>query len=126
MVFSIMFMYAMSRFALQIAYISILLIEIMFLGTGGSLIYLGLSSSEGDKEGYFIGGGVLLFFGLIFNLLMCCYWKSLKQAIAIIDAAADFFVATKRLVLVSIFFFFVSMVMVLLWTVAMIFILSLS
>jgi len=57
----------------------------------------------------------MLFFGLLFNLLMCCFWKKMKIAIAVIDATADFFVATKRIIFVSIFYFFVSVACFLIW-----------
>jgi len=42
-------------------------------------------------------------------------WESLNIAIAIIDAAADFFVSTKRIILVQIFFFAMSMFVLMFW-----------
>ena len=47
--------------------------------------------------------------------MMLCFWKKLKVAIAVIDATADFFVATKRMIFVSIFYFFVSVIIILVW-----------
>merc|ERR1712166_84158 len=55
-----------------------------------------------------IGGGILLFMGLIFVCMIWCNRTSLETAIAIIDASADFFIDTKRLILVSIMYFFVA------------------
>ena len=50
---------------------------------------------------------------VIFNLVIWCKWKQIKIAIAVIDATADFFVATKRINLVSIMYF----IMMVVWTV---------
>jgi len=44
-----------------------------------------------------------------------CYRDSLEVAIAILDAAADFFMATKRIVLVSVFYYAMSMGVIMLW-----------
>ena len=42
---------------------------------------------------------------LAFNTVLYCKWKQIKIAIAVIDATADFFVATKRINLVGITYF---------------------
>lgn len=47
--------------------------------------------------------------------MMWCYWSKLQVAIAVIDATADFMVATKRLALVTIYYFFVSVFVLLIW-----------
>lgn len=57
-----------------------------------------------------VSGAILLVFGLLFMLCLYCYRESLKAAIAIIDATADFLIDTKRLILVSIAYFFISMI----------------
>lgn len=57
-----------------------------------------------------IGGASFVIIGLIFDLLLWCYWSSFKEAIAIVDATADFFVATKRIIFVSISSFFMQFV----------------
>ena len=65
--------------------------------------------------GLLITGGVLLFFGLC---TICCVWcnrTSLETAIAIIDASADFMIDTKRLVLVSVFYFLLTMIIFFIW-----------
>lgn len=43
----------------------------------------------------------MLLFAVIFDLLLWCYWSMFKQAIAIVDATAHFFVSTKRILFVS-------------------------
>jgi hypothetical protein len=47
-------------------------------------------------------------FLVIFNLMLWCYWSQLEIAIAIIDCAADFFNGTKRIILVSVFYFLLT------------------
>ena len=44
---------------------------------------------------------VMLLFAVIFDLLLWCYWSKFKQAIAIVDATAHFFISTKRILFVS-------------------------
>ena len=50
--------------------------------------------------------GVTLLSWLIFNCLLCCCWKKVKVAIAVIDATADFLVATFRLAFVNFLYAF--------------------
>jgi hypothetical protein len=65
-----------------------------------------------------LGGAVMVLMGLFFCCMLWCYRSSLETAIAIIDAAADFFIATKRLILVSVMYFMLSVVLFLLWALA--------
>lgn len=51
----------------------------------------------------------------IFNLVLFCKWKQIKIAIAVIDATADFFVATKRINLVGIVYFSLMGLWTLFW-----------
>jgi len=57
---------------------------------------------------------IIVFFALlgflIFNCMLYCYWEKFKVAIAIIDAAADYYAATKRLIFVSLFYFVLHLV----------------
>ena len=48
----------------------------------------------------------------ILNCMLYCYKDKLAVAIAVIDAAADYYAATKRLVFVSMFFFALHIVMI--------------
>lgn len=38
---------------------------------------------------------------LIFNCVLMCYWTQFEIAVAVIDSAADFFAATKRIIIFS-------------------------
>lgn len=48
---------------------------------------------------------------MFFNCMMYCFWSKLKEGIAIIDATADFFIETKRIVFISLFQFFWQLVL---------------
>jgi hypothetical protein len=72
-----------------------------------------------------ITGGVLEFFGLC---TVCCIWcnrTSLETAIAIIDASAEFMIDTKRLLLVSVGYFLLTMVIFFLWLFSLVSVFSL-
>lgn len=47
---------------------------------------------------------------LFFNCMLYCYRDKLKVAIAVIDAAADYYAATKRLFFVSLLYFLLHIV----------------
>lgn len=104
MVYSLLYMYAMSIFPTAIAYVAIIFIELVFVVGGAGLIFESFKTDDKDrKNGYLIGGAVYLLFGVFFNIMMFCFWSKLKEGIAIIDATADFFIATKRIIFVSLF-----------------------
>ena len=60
-------------------------------------------------------GSLLILTGFCIAGVIYCFWESIKVAIAIIDAAADFFISTKRLVFVQILYFISSMIVIFLW-----------
>lgn len=57
-------------------------------------------------------GGIL---AVAFAFCIFCGFKSLKMAIDVIDASADFLAKTKRIILVPILYFFLTMLMLLIW-----------
>jgi solute carrier family 44 (choline transporter-like protein), member 2/4/5 len=73
--------------------------------------------------------GALAVVGLICFAFCCCIacnFDSLKKAIDVIDAAADFLAGTKRIILVPAVFFFFSLVAISIWMGAMACVLSLN
>lgn len=66
------------------------------------------------------GGVGLAIVGVLFLMAICCGYKSLKIAIDVIDASADFLASTKRIILVPIFFFFVTILILFIWIPSMI------
>jgi len=50
-----------------------------------------------------------------FALCITCGFKSLKLAIDVIDASADFLATTKRILFVPILYFFLTLIVALVW-----------
>lgn len=63
---------------------------------------------------------------LVFNCMLYCYWSQLEIAIAIVDCAADFFNATKRLIILSVFYFVISFLVFLFAMAASVYVYSMS
>lgn len=106
----------MSYCANCLAIISILIIEITFLACAGYPIYLSTQSGyESEKKNYIIFGVIMILIFVLFNLLLFCFRKSIHIAIAVLDATADFFASTKRILLTPILFFFVTLIVLVLW-----------
>jgi hypothetical protein len=59
-------------------------------------------------------------------MMVCCFFRSLKIAIDVIDASADFLAKTKRVILVPVLYFFVIMLLIIGWLPAMMCIISMS
>jgi len=99
------------------AYAAIIVIELTFLGAAGVAFYMreNQSNSDSERTGYLVGGCVMIAVFLIFNMIICCLWKSVKVAIAVIDATADFFAATKRIIFVSVLNFIIMLIVVIVW-----------
>lgn len=98
------YIFLMANHTKTLAYISIVALEIIhaiMIGLGLYLISLGGSQ--------LVTGIVLVcvfgFIALIQNILLCFYWSKLQIAIAVIGIAADFYANTKRIILVSLFYF---------------------
>jgi len=109
----------MSNFADCMSKLAILIIEMCLAGAIGSAFFM-----KGNAQMAVGICGIVIF--LLFNMCLCCFWKQVKVAIAVIDATADFFAATKRIILVSVFYFFVTLVFLVLWFAAVGCIMSLN
>lgn len=97
-VLNLLYIYLMATQTTGLAMISLILIEVSFAAGVASFVWLGFSQKEGTFYAFAFLMGLL---ALIFNCVLFANWNSFKVAIAVIDATADFFVATKRLVFVS-------------------------
>ena len=58
---------------------------------------------------------VLAVLACLFFMCIICFRKSLKLAIDTIDASADFLNGTKRIILVNILYFFLTIILFLVW-----------
>lgn len=123
MIVAMTFMWLMSNCARCLAMCAIGILLLSFFGGGAACIFVGLSPSNTPL---LISGGVLLVFGLLTVCMLWCNRTSLETAIAIIDASADFMIDTKRLILVSIMYFFVFVIWLLMWLFAVACVISMS
>jgi hypothetical protein len=108
-IWSILYIYLMSIFAEYIAWGIIAITQIGLIGlTVASLGYYATSESKAKKMALVVGicGAIL---SLLFCVAVYCGWDSLKNAIDVIDASADFLAKTKRIIGVP-FVYFVIMV----------------
>lgn len=125
LVYTFIYLYLMSNCAHVLAYFAIGLIELILIATMGGNIY-GATQLGDAKTGFYIGFGVSALVFLIFNMMLCCYWSKLQVAIAVIDSTADFMVATKRIAIVTIYYFFVSIFLILIWSFGLVGVISMS
>jgi len=124
LILSVIFMWMMSACARGLAMFSLVLLFISFFGGAGACLYMSTKSPE--QTIFLISGCILGVCGLIFVCCVYCNRNSLETAIAIVDASADFFIATKRIVFVSLGYFMISMLFVLLWIAGQVCVMSLN
>jgi len=91
------YIYLMSDYAKQLAYFSVVLIELFFIASIGGLIYAatavtGTSQIMEERKGALSLGALIVLLGFaLFNCMLYCYHDQLMVAIAVIDATADFY-----------------------------------
>eukprot|EP00397_Hematodinium_sp_SG-2012_P034263 GEMP01036736.1.p1 GENE.GEMP01036736.1~~GEMP01036736.1.p1 ORF type:complete len:427 (+),score=84.00 GEMP01036736.1:719-1999(+) len=90
-------------FARVLVYACLFTLIFACFGAGGYLIYAGLnegvSSAIGDTQMDIAVGGILCFFGLVFLLLTWCKNRSIRMAIACVEAACECMFAMPTLLL---------------------------
>lgn len=120
-VYNFLYIYARSKCATCLFYAATVLIELSLFGGAGAAIYkrsqLSSTATHSEKAYLYAAIGLALG-GCLYTLILCCFWRQMRIAVALIGATADFFAATKRVVLVSVFYFFVTLVIVLFWLAA--------
>lgn len=112
LVYTIIYLYLMSNCATCLAYMAIGLLEVIWLAGIAGCIYAGMNASKNgaNPTGAWIGAGGCGVGFLFFNCMLCCFWSKLQVAIAVIDATADFMAATKRMVIVTIYYFIIAII----------------
>jgi hypothetical protein len=108
------------------AFISIATIELVMIAGMGAAAYAGVNGNPTQIGGYWATFGVLMVFWLLFNVMLCCCWKKVSLAIAVIDATADFMVATFRLSFVSLGYSILSGIYLAFWLVSAISVVSMN
>lgn len=121
LVLSLIYIKLMDWFAVPVAWITIVVIEIAFI-TSGYFSYdyaqkqLTLTGERGGSVA--VGLAMASLFWILaglFYLVMFCNFKSLKISIAIIETAADFFADTKRVVIVPLGYFSLWVLIFIFW-----------
>ena len=124
-IYSLAYIYLMSAFGEILSWIIIALIQTGLISGSVVGIYAFADSKnifEGDSKSASIAltiGIVLAILSAVFLCMLCYGFRSLKTAIDVIDASADFLTSTKRIILVPIFYFFITIIMILLWLFAL-------
>lgn len=116
LVITFIYLYMMANCSTCLAYISVIFVELFHLAAIGGCLYY--STRTSDKLHFYIAAGVFALFFLIFNCMLCCYRRQFAIALAVIDSAADFLVATKRIAFVPLCYFVFTLVYLVLWGLA--------
>jgi hypothetical protein len=113
-------MYMMAFCSTCLAYISVALVELFHIAAIAGCVYMGMNvKGDGNSStGYYITAGVFALFFLLFNCLLCCFRDKFAIALAVIDSAADFLVATKRLAIIPLLYFFSAIIYLVIWAFA--------
>lgn len=113
---SIVYIYIMSLFAEYIAWGIIAITELGLIAL--TCIGFGYWATTNNAEAGRIGllTGILgALATIVATLAIYCGWNSLKRAIDVIDASADFLAATKRIIAVPFLFFIVMLLFFFFW-----------
>jgi hypothetical protein len=118
-VYCTLYLYLMSAFAEPIAWFIVIAVQVglfalSFLAGGAALV----ANDQGDKDRFIVMLAVSIISGILailFLVGLCFGFNSLKTAIDVIDASADFLADTKRIILVPVGYFFLTMIVVGLW-----------
>lgn len=89
----------MSAFPMVLAMVCIVFVNLIFIGLCGGFAFGAIAIENGEP--LWAGFCVFLLLILIMDLCLFCKFKDFKTAIAVIDASADFYAATKRLIFVN-------------------------
>jgi len=106
-IFVLIYIWCMSKFTRALCFMSIGFVEIFLL----ACISLPIKNGNGQEMAA-IFPGIIFFF---MNMSICCWWSKMEVAIAVIGVAADFYVETKRIIFVSLFFFVIHLILSFAW-----------
>jgi hypothetical protein len=111
----ILYIFLMSIFAEYIAWGIIAITQLGFIGlTIGAFAYYTQAGKEMKTVALLIGIA-----GAIMSLIVCvciyCGWSSLKKAIDVVDASADFLASTKRVIAPPLLYFIVMTMFFFFW-----------
>jgi choline transporter-like protein 2/4/5 len=119
-VYCLAYIYLLSAFAEPIAWAMIVLVQLGLIGGAGfgitQYLYIKASVGSSQNEGAFLAMGVVFsILAFCFAIAVYCGFNSLRIAINVIDASADFLAKTKRIIAVPIGYFFVTVIFIAVW-----------
>jgi len=123
-VYCLGYIYLMSLFAECIAWAMIVLTQVgLIVGALYAVfVYKDRNTPEGslsvDEARKVLACAIILaILASLFGLAVCCGFNSLRTAINVVDASADFLRKTKRILFVPILYFFLNVLVVFAWVV---------
>jgi len=117
-VYCILYIYILSAFAEYIAWALIVVVQLGLFGFSFICLSAWLEvkgTNDPNEKNYLVGSIIGTVLTLVFCMLVWCGFNSLRIAINVIDASADFIADTKRIIGVPVLYFFVTLIMVLIW-----------
>lgn len=149
LMWSIIYIYIMSWFAEQLAWCCVFLVQFGLIGAAVGCYMMWdqakLQVEETKKQADYasksdeykkqIESGPTMYFwamigssifAFVFLCLLCCFKDSLRTAIDVIDASADYVAENKRVILVPNIHFLLTVIVVVLWLIAFLYVVSLN
>ena len=124
---NIMYLYVMTKAAMVLGIIMIVSLEILFIAIICGFLYVALrSTDEISTFAFYCGACIMIMIAMLFNCLLYCYWDELSIAISIVNASAEFYVATKRIIYISLMCVICGLVVIYLCTTGMVWIISID
>ena len=123
--FALSYLYFVSKYTREVAIATMGIIVTVLIGGGAAALIIAPNRPDNQQTPTTVMGIIMILVGLIVICQIWCYRKSLETAIAIVDASANFFIDTKRIIGVSMTYFALSLITFLCWVVMELFLVSL-
>lgn len=126
LVFSLAYLFLLRWIAKPMIYISMVIIFLLLVGGGFYVFYVGLTYEAGDHTRNLMIAMAIVIWVLcfIYLVLICCCWRNIQLAAAIMQAASDFVRNTTRIFFVPGVFFLIIGVWVVFWVISAIWVFS--
>jgi Plasma-membrane choline transporter len=115
LVIAFMYLKLMDCFAVPLAYITIIVIQVALVLMGYYAYEYSKASGGSSSTWAMWIAAICWTVASLFYLMIACNWKSLRVSIAVIETAAEFFSDTKRIVLIPLIYFSVWVGVFIFW-----------
>jgi hypothetical protein len=113
LVYSLIYIFLLGIFAEYLVWATIAVVQITLLVS--SAICITKSFEGGDSLMFLCGAVIFSTLSMIFGMLVYSYFKQLRLALDIFKVSADFIRQSKRVLVVPIFYYFVTIGIIGLW-----------